>query len=533
MVLNLKRVATFQAILLMLGVADLSAGPRQNSLRRFEPSACLITIPSSLTVDCGVLVVPENRIKDNGRTVSLPVAIVRTKSTSPASDPIVYVTGGPAFNEIEPFSMEFVASLPFAANRDFIFYNQRGVGFSEPRLGCPEFDDVRTTAFPRDPTPEQYFAAVAACRDRLEGEGIELDAYNSAEDAADLRDLRIALGYPEWNIFTLSAGGIIPLTLMHLYPDGIRSVILDSAAGTIYTWRGPDAVGAMNRNLEMIFAGCLANAGCNAAYPNLRERFYNRVHTLRVQPVTVSSPVAGGSTVQFTIDGDHLLNDIAQCTDPGCATILPGLMDLAAKGDIAGVYDAFLGGGELTPPDPVDAFLSEGKSGVYHCHDAIAFEPNSELVQAAHELPEFRVSLLTLRFIYVPTSTKEACKVWRVGRAKSDQHEPVTSSIPTLVLAGKWDNIVSPLHSQELARTLSNSFFFEFPGVGHVTLFWGDCPNQIAAEFIAAPTAAADSSCILNMADPDFTPPFLGTPANSTARHRDALRHRSLLPYKH
>jgi len=505
------------------GMALFASTAALPSRARFEQSTCPITLPSSPAVDCGVLIVPENRIKDSGHTVSLPVAIVRSKSPSPSSDPIVYVTGGPAFNEIEPFSMEFIANLPFAADRDFIFYNQRGVGFSEPRLGCPEFDDVRTAAFPKDPTPEQYFAAVTACRDRLQGEGIQLDAYNSSEDAADLRDLRIALGYPEWNIFTISAGGIIPLTLMHLYPEGIRSVILDSAAGTIYTWRGPDAIGAMNRNLEMVFAHCLTNVLCNAAYPNLRQRFYERVHILRAQPVTISSPVAGGSTNEFTIDGDHLLNDIAQCTDPGCATMLPGLMDLAAKGDIAGVYDAFLGGGELTPPDPVDAFLSEGKSGVYHCHDAIAFEPNSELVQAAHELPEFRVSLLTLRFIYVPTNTKEACKIWRAGRAKSDQHEPVTSSIPTLVLAGKWDNIVSPRHSQELARTLSNSFFFEFPGVGHVTLFWGDCPNQIAAEFIDAPSVTPDSSCISSMTDPDFTPRFLGAPTSTTVRERDAL----------
>jgi len=130
--------------------------------------------------------------KDNGRTVRLPVAVVRTQSPTPAPDPIVYVTGGPNVNEIDVGVAQFFPSLPFAANRDFILYNQRGVGFSDPRLGCHEFDDIRAATYPGSsgptgiPMPEQYLAAVGACRDRLLEQGIDLDAHNSAEDAADL-----------------------------------------------------------------------------------------------------------------------------------------------------------------------------------------------------------------------------------------------------------------------------------------------------------------------------------------------------------
>jgi hypothetical protein len=64
----------------------------------FERSACPIEFPPELTVDCGVLTAPENRRKDNGRTVRLPVAIIRAQTTTPKPDPIVYVTGGPSFN---------------------------------------------------------------------------------------------------------------------------------------------------------------------------------------------------------------------------------------------------------------------------------------------------------------------------------------------------------------------------------------------------------------------------------------------------
>ncbi len=134
-----------------------------SSLARFAESACPIEFPPHLNVDCGVLTVPEDRVKDNGRTIRLPVAIVRTQSTAPAPDPIVYVTGGPASNEIHPFNAEFFSSLPVAADRDFILYNQRGVGFAEPRLGCPEFDNLAAVVFPGIPTLSQGIDAVARC----------------------------------------------------------------------------------------------------------------------------------------------------------------------------------------------------------------------------------------------------------------------------------------------------------------------------------------------------------------------------------
>lgn len=459
-------------------------------------------------MDCGVLTAPENRRKDNGRTVRLPVAIIRAPTPTPKPDPIVYVTGGPSFNEIDPFSAGFFSGLPFAQDRDFILYNQRGVGFAQPRLGCPEFDTLRAATFPQGPTPGQWLAAVGACHDRLISEGVDLPAYNSAEDAGDLRDLRRALGYKQWNLYVLSAGGVIGLTAMRLYPQGIRSVILDSALGNRFKLRGPDVWGGQNRALEMVFAGCAADTACDAAYPNLRARFYDRIHALRASPVVVEVPVEGGGTFARTVDGDLLLADASGCASAGpfCPG-LPGVLDAVADGDIASFY----AGDTLAPDPPLDPFLSEGKSAVAHCHDHIAFEPDSELQLAARELPEFREHLLTLRFIYIPTQTKQACKLWRVGRAEPAQHRPVQSGIPTLVLTAKWDGNVWPPEGQEIASHLRNSFYFEFPGIAHGTLFASldgiDCPATIAAEFVDAPRITPDAGCIATMPDLSFTPP--------------------------
>src|ERR1051325_493587 len=53
------------------GMALFASTAALPSRARFEQSTCPITLPSSLAVDCGVLIVPENLIKDNGHTVSL------------------------------------------------------------------------------------------------------------------------------------------------------------------------------------------------------------------------------------------------------------------------------------------------------------------------------------------------------------------------------------------------------------------------------------------------------------------------------
>ena len=70
--------------------------------------------------------------------------------------------------------------------------------------------------------------ALSGDDERLVGEEINLAAYNSPASAADLNDLRLALGYKEWNLYGRSYGGRLALTVMRDYPTGIRSVILDS-----------------------------------------------------------------------------------------------------------------------------------------------------------------------------------------------------------------------------------------------------------------------------------------------------------------
>ena len=73
-------------------------------------------------------------------------------------------------------------------------------------------------------------AATVACHDRLVDDGVALDSYNTAENAADIADLRVAMGIEEWDLYGVSYGTALALTVLRDHPEGVRSVVLDSVS---------------------------------------------------------------------------------------------------------------------------------------------------------------------------------------------------------------------------------------------------------------------------------------------------------------
>jgi len=244
--------------------ADADAdGPR--FVRGACPADVTRTFPADLRVDCGTLIVPESRSKPSSRTIRLEVAIMRSSAAKPAPDPLLFVQGGPAAAGIVP-QLAAPYFRPFLRSRDVILFDQRGTGHSKPALTCPELDRVDAAAYPSAPTRAQYLVGVRACKQRLVKQGVDLAAYTDAESAADVRDLRTALGLKQWNLLALSAGGELALTTMRLYPEGIRSVVFDSAWGNQTLW-GPNFWRNADRYLGVLFARCAAEPACKTSYP--------------------------------------------------------------------------------------------------------------------------------------------------------------------------------------------------------------------------------------------------------------------------
>jgi pimeloyl-ACP methyl ester carboxylesterase len=470
---------------------------------KLQTAPCQFNIPLGQTVECGYLIVPEDRSQTDGPTIRLHFAIFKSPSENPAPDPIVYLEGGPGGHALETMSYTFNERFaPFLKNRDFIVFDQRGTGYSEPALDCPEIIDFTYDILDQDLSPEEYSAMgnemLLSCHDRLVGEGINLAAYNSAESAADLSDLRIALGYEEWNLFGISYGTRLALTAMRDFPDGIRSAILDSTYPLQLNIYDELPVN-LDRALDVFFEGCTANPICSKEYPELETVFWEMVDQLDESPITFPVTHAlSGETYEVLMDGDSLISFIYQSLySTEVIPLLPKVIFEVRDGNYTTL--ALLEGSYLANTELVSTAMQYS----VQCNEEVSFITPEELDEVYNTYPELQ------GIFYELADTEESicatCQNWESEEADPIENEPVYSDIPTLILAGEYDPITPPSWGQIAAETLPSSYYFEFPGVGHGTSVSGkDCPVNIALAFLDDPTSQPDTTCLNEMVGPTF-----------------------------
>src|SRR5579859_2041292 len=232
MILGLKvaKIVTLATFIAVLSFSSRGMALAQGTqLPSYEQAECPYAKPAGHTVECGYLTVPEDRSNpSNGNVVKLAVAVFKSNSSTPQPDPVIYLEGGPGGRSLSDDGVDYYindAFAPLLDKRDVILFDQRGTGYSTPSLACPEYfdanwnnEDKNLSAKAWEPITTQ---AVQDCHDRLVKQGVNLSDFNSAESAADVSDLRVALGYKEWNLYGISYGTRLGLTIMRDFPQGI------------------------------------------------------------------------------------------------------------------------------------------------------------------------------------------------------------------------------------------------------------------------------------------------------------------------
>jgi pimeloyl-ACP methyl ester carboxylesterase len=157
-------------------------------------------------VDCGILTVPESRTDPDGPTIKLAVARLTAESPDPGRLPMVYLNGGPGSSTI--VILEHFRDKGINRDRDVIFVSQRGTFHADPMLSCAEYDgflaESVSTSMLAPATAQRSLDAIQACHNRLTAKGIDLSAFNSVENAADVADLRTAMGIDSWHVYGVS-----------------------------------------------------------------------------------------------------------------------------------------------------------------------------------------------------------------------------------------------------------------------------------------------------------------------------------------
>ena len=452
----------------------------------FESGPCAFPIPVGYSPECGYLLVPENRANAAGRVIRLHVAIFPNRA-GVDTEPVVHLAGGPGSSSLDVAGYMFGQGLDAVLDQqDLILFDQRGTGYSQPRLDCPERTSVTErllqAGLASDESQQLIVDAFHRCRERLIAEGIDLSAYKSTASAADLNDLRLALGYEKLNLYGVSYGTRLALTFLRDYPDAVRSAVLDSAYPlqvNLYIALAPNAERAFN----VFFSRCASDTNCTTAYPNLRDVFYQLVNQLNAAPMEVTFDAAGAQRT-VRLDGGLLIDVLfVGLYNPVVTTSMPQM-----------IYETQQGNYQILRERLALYFDTRSALGMQmavQCAEEIPFNSAEEAFAAAGQVqPQIAASYPRT---VLPLFT--VCQEWTTTPPDPRENLPVMSAVPTLVLAGEHDPITPPDWGRMVSADLPNAYFYEFPGNGHWVTRSSRCALLMSLAFWRDPGVDPGTVC--------------------------------------
>lgn len=455
-----------------------------------------IEISPDVNIECGFVIVPEDRLASASDTVS--VAVARIFSHNPANNaaPLLFLPGGPGSPALDYLSNYYTQlAVPLQDERDVILFDPRGVGLSEPEMDCwglklTYLRDLAETFTDAERT-EKYQTALFNCKERLEEDGANLAAYHSQSIAADVKDILQVLGYEKAHLFGVSYGTRLAQQIMQDYPELVETAVLDSVVPMstqmitqTATW--PDEA------RQSLFATCASQPACQASYPNL-EAVYQSLQTSMLEnpvPLSFTDPVLGN---EIEIMATPATLDAAlqwALPNPYLSPFIPQMLYELQAGD-GTLLTAAIGLPLLTYED-----ISLGMMLSVLCHDQVSSLTAEQLVAGPESYPQ--LSILNMVAAYDNGRfLRDMCRQWGALAPELVVPQPVQSDIPTLILAGQLDTTTPPAFGQHVAQTLSRSYFIELPDQGHVPSFGpaSDCLQEMIQAFWQQPAQVPTYTC--------------------------------------
>ena len=441
-------------------------------------------------IDCGYVSVLEDRSKLDGNVIRLAVARLRGSSSPPRRpDPVIYLAGGPGASALENIDW-FIDDARFIwKERDLILLDQRGIGYSEPRLECPEYRrrnaELRELGLDPDEELQRKVDALLACKRALSAQGITLSAYTATAVAADVVDLVTAMGYGSYLLYGNSYGTTLALTVMREFPDNLRGVILDGVLPPQVTFSETIYANAAAA-LEEFFRHCEADRECSRRYPDLEQDLWKAVDRYAERPATIwAFDLYLREGIEQEANGYDVLWRVLRSlrSEWGIAHLPFLLHHLAAGNDVA---DAFVRPTARGVIQAVDNNTAAWASLWCYSEGQFIDQSGHLADRAAHPRlvdPESRDLVPVL------------CASWHEPTVEPADRTPVVSDIPTLLLSGQFDPTTPPRWADLAAETLSRSHSFVVPMAGHEVGVSTRCGRSLVGAFLHAPDDDPSPAC--------------------------------------
>lgn len=421
----------------------VAAGSTPVEPARFKPYTFKSGSGEEVAAQWGTFEVPENRSKPDGKRITL--AFVRFKSTNPEPGfPIVYLAGGPGGSGIGTArGRRFALFMALREVADVIAFDQRGTGASNSIPPC------QTGAFPierpLDLTEAVAFQKAGArkCRQFWREQGVDLDAYNTRESAADLDDLRRALGVEKLNLWAISYGTHLAFAAMKSMESHIERAVLASSEGPDHTVKLPGWSDAFFHRVQQVV---LADPEARANYPDLIGAMRRVLERLEKEPVKVSLKTKEGEPPITLSIGKEIIQVVTSFTlikNPANISGLPAFfaeLDAGRFDRVAAIiYQGFLSrpGRARGMPEATDA-----ASGISSRRMAL-FQVQAERALLGEVLN------FPFPHLFGGYGVPDLGETFRAN---------VETDIPTLFLNGTLDGRTFPEETWELMRGFENGF---------------------------------------------------------------------------
>lgn len=459
-----------------------------------ELSPCKLTASEGrqeVAALCTEVPVPLDWSDPSQGSIELRVAVVKALAERRASDAVTIIAGGPGQAATTSYAASAGAFERILRRRDIVLVDQRGTGGSAA-LNCPGLMELETW----EPDVDETVRLMLECLADL---AHDPRYFTTSMAVRDLEHVRAQLGYEQLNLFGVSYGTRVAQHYARRYPDRARTLVLDGVVPPTLSL-GPDVPLRSQAALDAYFGRCADDAQCEAAYPNLKERFDEVMERLRDRPAEVSyvQPRNGeAKTTQF----DHMIFAglvRLMIYSPLTASVLPTLIDAAYAGDYAGL---------AARADAVYAQLADDLAiGLNYAVQCAEDEPFWGAVDMDAQAATY------LGSTFVETTTR-VCEAWPRGEVDADLKEPLQTDKPVLLLSGELDPITPPSYAELAAESMANHLHVVGPGQGHGMVATG-CVQRLIADFVDdADLQALDLDCVDRLAPfPLFVSPMGPSP---------------------
>jgi pimeloyl-ACP methyl ester carboxylesterase len=530
--------------------AGTEAAPKPK-VGRLPWSTCFRDVTAELEgpgYECATANVPLDYDQPNGAAIQL--ALVRIPARDPARriGSIFLNPGGPGGSGVD-FALGFGPAVEFfwgseVRDRfDIVGFDPRGVGRSTP-LRC--FGNVKQSsqalspvAFPLTPEEEQAVInadALLASRCAQRGNKVE-DHMSTANVARDLDQLRALVGDAQLSFVGLSYGSFLGTTYANLFPERVRSVVVDGVLDPIawanvegevpFSTRLRSDHGAQT-TLEKFFELCdhaAVSADACAFGPDSQARFKALTERLLDEPLVAVDPFTGEPFLQTY--SDLIGGVLGALYDPFSYQIMAIYLAAIEAGEPAAAGAALsnlAAANRLVSPRGAPNYpnFAESFAGVA-CEDGN--NPSS------YDVWSGQGAAADAAFGYfgrIWTWASSPCAVWPFedGDRYTGPFDHPTAN-PVLVIGNLYDPATRYEGATTVAGLLPDSALLTVDVPGHTSLGLNLCAGALTGAYLLDPSVA--SAIDGHVCEAEFDPFDVAASASSSTAMQRQFR-RQLLP---